>query len=160
MRQRKRTWCTHRNGLPSQTFTHWNFPYLVVQVVFVDVIFVDVQSQVCTNSIDMDWFELSGLVSCFLIVWQWHVAVNIESKLCLATWQKMCWVFDPFALHNTKQTFTQRKQWKTKKSKRSIFTILTGLLHSRLPYIIDHHKHLRCFIHLYNRMTTQVLAFL
>ena len=85
---------------------------------------------------------------------------NIESKLCLATWQKMCWVFDPFALHNTKQTFTQRKQWKTKKSKRSIFTILTGLFHSRLPYIIDHHKHLRCFIHLYNRMTTQVLAFL
>ena len=34
-----------------------------------------------------------------------------------------------------------------------------GLLHSHLPYIINHHKHLSCFMQLYNRMTAQVLAF-
>ena len=40
--------------------------------------------------------------------------------------------------------------------KRSIFTILTGLLHSHLPYINNHHKHFSCFVQL-NTITAQVL---
>ena len=41
--------------------------------------------------------------------------------------------------------------------KRSIFSILTGLLHSHLIYIINLHEHLGCFMQLYNRMTPHVL---
>ena len=33
-----------------------------------------------------------------------------------------------------------------------------GLLHSHLPYIINHDRHLSCFMQLVNRMTAQVLA--
>ena len=31
-----------------------------------------------------------------------------------------------------------------------------GLLHSHIPYIINHHEHLGCFMQLFNRMNTQV----
>ena len=44
--------------------------------------------------------------------------------------------------------------------KRSIFNVLTGFLHSNLPYIINHHIYLSCFMQLYNRMNAQVLVFL
>ena len=47
-----------------------------------------------------------------------------------------------------------------KKSKCSIFAILTGLLHSYPPYMINHYEHLSYFRQLYNRMTAQVIAFL
>ena len=41
--------------------------------------------------------------------------------------------------------------------KQSLFTKLTGLLHSHLPYIINHHKHLSYVMQLYTRMTAQAL---
>ena len=44
--------------------------------------------------------------------------------------------------------------------KWSTLATLTGLLHSHLSYMINHHKHFRCFMQLHNRITTQVLAFL
>ena len=40
-----------------------------------------------------------------------------------------------------------------KKLKQSIFAILTGLLQSHLHNIINHHKHLSCFMQLHNTMT-------
>ena len=35
-----------------------------------------------------------------------------------------------------------------------------GCLHSHLPYIINHHEHLSCFMQPFNRMTAQVPALL
>ena len=42
----------------------------------------------------------------------------------------------------------------------SIFAMITGLLWSHLPHIINHHKHLSYFMQLYNRTITQVPVFL
>ena len=52
----------------------------------------------------------------------------------------------------------KRNKQEQKMLKQSIFTIITGLLHSHFPYIINHHKHLDCCMQLYNRMTAQVLS--
>ena len=43
--------------------------------------------------------------------------------------------------------------------KRPIFAILTGILYSHFPKIINHHDYLSCFMQLYSRMTAQVQTF-
>ena len=54
-----------------------------------------------------------------------------------------------YPLAQNKQTNKQEEQMLN----RSIFPILTELLHSHLPYIINHHEHLSYFMQLYNTMT-------
>ena len=63
-------------------------------------------------------------------------------------------------LHAIKSVHDQLKQ-EEQMLKWPIFTVLTGLFHSQLSYKINYHdhKHLSCLMQLYNRMTTQVLAF-
>ena len=48
----------------------------------------------------------------------------------------------------------KRKKQEERMYKPSTFAILTGLLRSRLPYIINHHEHFSCFMQPYNTMTT------
>ena len=76
-----------------------------------------------------------------------------------------CYYLCPFpvstkdiCLHKAKHT--QKDQQEEQMLKRSIFAILTGLLHSHLPYTINHHKHLSSFMQIYNKMIAQVLVFL
>ena len=60
--------------------------------------------------------------------------------------------------HTHTHTHTHTKQ-ERQMLKWSIFAKLAGLIHSHLPYIINTHKHMSCFMQLYNRMTAQGLAF-
>ena len=53
------------------------------------------------------------------------------------------------AIHIAGKHTTQEEQM----LKRSIFAILTRLLYSHLPYTINNHEHMSCFMQLYNRMT-------
>ena len=50
-------------------------------------------------------------------------------------------------------TYTTRRA-----NAQTIYICHKGLLHSYLPYIVNHHEHLSCFIKLFSRMTAQVLA--
>ena len=49
---------------------------------------------------------------------------------------------------------------KKKKNNNNNKSRHSNILHSQLPYTINHHEHLTCFMQLYNRMTSKVLAFL
>ena len=61
---------------------------------------------------------------------------------------------------NKKQTkIKQINKQKEQTLKRTIFAILTGLLHRHLPYTINHHEHLSYFMQVDNTMTAHVLAF-
>ena len=56
--------------------------------------------------------------------------------------------------------FARVDKWKNERENATMIYIHhKGLLHSHLPYIINHKEHLSCFMQLFNRMTAQVLAF-
>ena len=75
----------------------------------------------------------------------------IPLPVSITTWYTSAELFF-CCYHNT----TQEEQMLN----RSISAILTGLLYCHLPYRINHHEDLSCFMQLYNTINAQVLAFL
>ena len=49
--------------------------------------------------------------------------------------------------------------YKSHVSHKKTLVILTRLLYSHLPYVINYHERLICFMQLYNGMTQQISAF-
>ena len=90
-------------------------------------------------------------------------------------WQEMFknyWTNNTFLNLHTITALRWKQQWmpkthirtiqkqKEQMQKQSIFFILTRLLRSHLPYIINHHKCSGFFLQLSYRITAQVIAFL
>ena len=67
-------------------------------------------------------------------------------------------LYTDFFLSNINSTHLLANSTRT--NAQTIHIRHTGFLHSHLPYIINHHELLSCFMKLYNRMTAQILAFL
>ena len=60
--------------------------------------------------------------------------------------------------NNNKPNKQTNKKSKCSNDPHFPYSHFTGLLHSHLPYLINHHEHLSSFMQLYNTMTAQVLA--
>mgnify|MGYP001803449427 CR=1 FL=1 len=60
-----------------------SFTYLIIEVVFVDVILVYDKFEIDTYSVHMYRFEFSGFVICLFIVWQSYISANSMEWLLL-----------------------------------------------------------------------------